>query len=143
MWSSPFTWGGTSAPIEGDLAVIGPQKTVYFDTDTPILKGVIILGGSLIFDDMQDVSLQAEYIIITNGGRLQIGTEQQPFTHKATVTMYGNVRSIELPIYGSKVIAVRNGTIDMHGKPVGVTWTRLSRTASAGDTEIYVKVLAL
>jgi hypothetical protein len=89
---------------------------------------------------MQDVSLQAEYIIITNGGLLQIGTQQQPFTHKAIVTMYGNVRSIELPIYGSKVIALRNGTIDMHGRPVGVTWTRLGSTANVGDTQIYVKV---
>ena len=141
LWSSPYTWNGTAPPIAGDLVVIDATQTIYFDTSTPILTGVIILGGALIFDDMQDVSLQAQYIIITNGGRLQIGTEQQPFTHNAVITMYGNVRSIELPIYGSKVIALRNGTIDMHGLPVGVTWTRLSRTANAGDIQIYVKVI--
>jgi hypothetical protein len=88
---------------------------------------------------MQDVSLQAQYIIIVANGRLQIGTEQQPFTHNAVITMYGNVRSIELPIFGSKVTAVRNGTIEMHGKNVGVTWTKLSATANAGDTTITVK----
>ena len=79
---------------------------------------MIILGGSLIYDDMQDVSLQAKYIIIAAGGRLQIGTEQTPFTHNAVITMYGSVASIELPIFGSKVTAIRNGTIEMHGKHV-------------------------
>ena len=53
--------------------------------------------------------------------------------------MYGNVRSTELPIFGSKVIAVRNGTIEMHGKPVGVTWTKLSATANIGATTITVQ----
>ncbi len=52
--------------------------------------------------------------------------------------MYGNVRSIKLPIFGSKVTAVRNGTIEMHGKNVGVTWTKLSVTANIGATSITV-----
>ena len=53
--------------------------------------------------------------------------------------MYGSVRSIELPIYGAKVIAVRNGTLDMHGQPVGVTWTHLGQTATAGSYHITLK----
>ena len=139
LWSSPFTWGGTSVPGEGELVVIQESQTIYFDAKTPILAGVLILGGSLIFDDMQDVSLQAQYIIITSNGKLQIGTEDNPFMHKAVITMYGSVRSTELPVYGSKVIALRNGTIDMHGAPVGVTWTHLGLTANQGDTTITLK----
>jgi hypothetical protein len=139
LWSSKYTWGGADPPSAGDLVVIGASQTIYFDASTPVLSGVIILGGSLIFDDMQDVSLQAQYIIIAANGRLQIGTEQQPFTHNAVITMYGNVRSIELPIFGSKVTAVRNGTIEMHGKNIGVTWTKLSVTANVGATSITVK----
>ena len=88
---------------------------------------------------MQDVSLQAQYIIIISNGTLQIGTEKNPFMHKATIKMYGSVRTIELPIYGSKVIALRNGTIDMHGAPVGVTWTHLDQTAYKGDAKIILK----
>lgn len=53
--------------------------------------------------------------------------------------MYGTARSIELPIFGSKVIAIRNGTLDLHGKPVGVTWTHLGQTAQAGSTVITLK----
>ncbi len=112
---------------------------IYFDTTTEVLTGVIIIGGSLIFDDNQDVHLRAQYIIIIDGGKLQIGTEAQPFTHNAAITMYGQVRSIELPIFGAKVIGVRNGTIDIHGRPVGVTWSRLAQTASANNNQIKLQ----
>ncbi|RMZ99106.1 fibrocystin-L, partial [Brachionus plicatilis] len=64
LWSSKYTWGGMELPGEGDVVVISENQAVYFDTHTPILKGVLIIGGALIFDDMQDVHLQCEYIII-------------------------------------------------------------------------------
>ena len=83
----------------------------------------------MIFDDNQDVNLNAEYIIIADGGTLQVGTKEKPFNHQATITMYGTLRSIELPIFGAKVLALRNGTLDLHGSPVGVTWTYLANTA--------------
>lgn len=51
-------------PGEGEVVVIDENQVVYFDTETPVLKGIIIIGGSLIFDDMQDVHLKCEYIII-------------------------------------------------------------------------------
>jgi len=91
-------------PGEGELVVIGPNQHIYFDAaSTPILKGIIVQGGSLIFDDNQDVSLNVEYILIIGAGKLQVGTEQTPFLHQANITMYGHLRSIELPIFGSKV----------------------------------------
>ncbi|CAF4569822.1 unnamed protein product, partial [Rotaria socialis] len=42
-------------------------------------------------------------------------TETNPFQHKGIITMYGHLRSIELPIFGAKVLAVRDGILDMHG----------------------------
>jgi hypothetical protein len=98
LWSSPWTWGGDAPPDTGTIVSIESGKTVYFDTVTPILKAVIIDNASLIFDDNQYVALNAEYILIVNGGRLQIGTEINPFQHNAVITMYGHLRSIELPI---------------------------------------------
>jgi len=104
-----FISGGLPPPGEDDIVVIGPNQYIYFDTTTPILTAIIIQSGSLIFDDNQDVNLNVGYIVITDGGTLQIGTRDKPFTHKAKIIMYGSVRSIELPIFGSKVIALRNG----------------------------------
>jgi len=98
LWSSPWTWGGDSPPGEGTIVSIDSGKTVYFDAVTPILKALVIDNASLIFDDSQDVALNAEYILVVNGGLLQVGTQSNPFQHQAIITMYGQLRSIELPI---------------------------------------------
>lgn len=37
---------------------------------------------------------------------------------------------------GAKVLALRDGIVDMHGANVGQTWTRLAATATAGSTQI-------
>ena len=47
---------------------------------------------------------------------IQIGTEEEPFQHKGIITMYGEVRSKELPVYGAKTLAVRHGTLELHGR---------------------------
>jgi hypothetical protein len=75
---------------------------------------ILLPGGTVIFDE-KDVELNAENILIVDGGTLQIGTEAAPFQHKAIITMHGNLRADELPIYGAKALAVRNGTLDLHG----------------------------
>ena len=54
--------------------------------------------------------------MVTDGGLLQVGTESNPFQHKATITLSGHVLDKEMPIYGTKVIAIRNGTLELHGR---------------------------
>lgn len=46
----------------------------------------------------------------------QIGTEASPFRHQAVITLHGHLRSPELPVYGAKTLAVREGTLDLHGR---------------------------
>uniref|UniRef100_A0A3Q3JRM8 Polycystic kidney and hepatic disease 1 (autosomal recessive)-like 1 n=1 Tax=Monopterus albus TaxID=43700 RepID=A0A3Q3JRM8_MONAL len=132
VWSSPFTWGGLSPPETGSFAVITKGQTILLDTNTAVLKMLLIQGGTLVFDEV-DIELQAENILITDGGRLQIGQEGAPFQHKAIITLHGHLRSPELPIYGAKTLAVREGVLDLHGIPVPVPWTHLAQTANAGS----------
>ncbi|KAM4688908.1 fibrocystin-L [Discoglossus pictus] len=138
VWSSKYTWGGESPPDEGSLAVITKGQTILLDQSTPVLKMLLIQGGTLIFDEA-DIELQSENILITDGGHLQIGTEDAPFQHKAIITLHGHLRSPELPVYGAKTLAVREGTLDLHGLPVPVTWTRLAQTAEAGTSTIILQ----
>ncbi|XP_042362122.1 fibrocystin-L-like [Plectropomus leopardus] len=132
VWSSRFTWGGQSPPGKGMFAVVTKNQTILLDTSTPVLKMLLIQGGTLIFDEA-DIELQAENILITDGGRLQIGQEGAPFQHKAIITLHGNLRSPELPVYGAKTLGVREGILDLHGIPVPVPWTRLAQTATSGS----------
>ncbi|XP_021347967.1 fibrocystin-L-like [Mizuhopecten yessoensis] len=139
VWSSVYTWGGVSLPTDGDLVVIQAGQTIYLDTTTAVMKMLLIQGGELIFDDNQDVELKSEIILVTNGGLFQVGTEQAPFQNKATITLYGHQRSKELPIYGTKTLAVREGTLDLHGIPTPITWTKLAETANAGTNVIKLE----
>ncbi|XP_053372850.1 fibrocystin-L-like [Mercenaria mercenaria] len=134
IWSSIFTWGGGPLPQEGEFVVIPSGMTLLLDIDTPVLS-VLLIQGKLIFDE-KDLELQSNIILISDGGLLQIGTEEKPFKHKAILTLHGHYRSKELPIYGTKVLAIRNGTLDLHGCAVPITWTRLSSTALAGGNTI-------
>ncbi|XP_029369318.1 PKHD1 like 1, tandem duplicate 1 isoform X2 [Echeneis naucrates] len=135
VWSSRFTWGGLSPPEKGSFAVITKGQTILLDVSTPVLKMLLIQGGTLVFDEA-DIELQAENILITDGGRLQIGQEGAPFQHKAIITLHGNLRSPELPVYGTKTLAVREGVLDLHGIPVPVPWTHLAQTATSGSTTL-------
>ena len=140
LWSSNFTWGGGPLPEAGDFIVIKRGQTVYLDTVTPVLSIVLILGGSLVFDEEQEnVELHSEHILVTGGGTFQVGTESDPYTSRAQIVLYGHVLSTEIPLYGAKTLAVREGTLDLHGRPLSVTWTKLSNTTDAGDLEIHLQ----
>ena len=45
---------------------------MYLDEDTPLLKALLLRGGHLVFDDSQDVTLKAEYILILGGGSITV-----------------------------------------------------------------------
>ena len=139
LWNSNFTWGGQPPPVEGDFVVVPKGQTLAINVQTPILSFLLIQGGTVMFLDQEDVSLHTQFVLITDNGVMQVGTEEQPFCHKAEIVLYGHVLSTELPLYGAKTLAVRHGTLDLHGKKLNVTWTRLDVTANPGDTMITLQ----
>ena len=50
---------------------------------------------------------------------------------------YGHPKSTDLPVFGAKVIACYECTLDIHGAPQ-VAWTELATTAMPGDTAIHL-----
>ena len=54
-----------------------------------------------------------------------MGTEENPITTSLEVVLFGNRQSPTFPIYGNKVIAVRNSILEIHGAPRTFTWTVL------------------
>ena len=119
--------------------VIKKGQTILLDQDTPVLKLLLIQGGKLEFDvEKPSLHLQAENILITDNGCLQVGTENEPFPGQATITLHGHVRSREIPVYGAKTLALREGKLDLHGLPVPITWTHLNSTAEVGATLLHL-----
>ena len=136
-WSSNYTWGGASPPREGETVFIPKQFIVLLDESPPPLN-LILIEGQLIFEDSVDISLNVKYLVI-NGGYMQIGTEDNPFLHKATITLNGNILDPEIPLYGAKVLAVRQGGLDFHGIKRSRTWTKLSETANKDQKFLKVR----
>jgi len=149
LWSQPSTWGNAfCAPIWSEADSAGqenlrdtcvpadePGLTVHIpkganvrlDMSPPRLHA-LVLEGNLTFDpEADELSLLASYIIL-NGGNLTVGTEERPFLGRAVITLKGGPDEIELPVYGSKTIAVRSGDLTLVGEERGLTWTRLARS---------------
>ena len=112
---------------------------MVLDTDTPVLAFLLIKGGTFMFDDEKDIHLQSKFILVTHGGSFMVGSEENPFQHKATITIHGHVRSKEIPVYGAKSIGLREGYLGFHGKHVLYTWTVIMETVNPGDTSLTLK----
>lgn len=91
LWSDTITWGGEFAPIQGDLVYVPAGLNLVVDVDsTPVLSAVIV-EGSLIFPSDSDPTHQRTfdaYYIMVDGGYMEVGTEEFPYTSKLTITMH-------------------------------------------------------
>jgi len=139
LWSADTTWGGEFAPMHMESVYVPKGLNLLVDVDSTPELNAIVVEGSIIFlpdsDPNHERNFDARYIFVT-GGLMEVGTAEFPYTSRLTITMHGNVYDPYLPIYGNKVIAVRFGTLDMHGVERSKTWTVMDSTAEAGSTQI-------
>jgi hypothetical protein len=137
FWSDDTTWGGEFAPMDGESIWIPQGLNLLIDIDQSPIINAIICEGSLLFVPDSDPNhhryFDANYIFVT-GGRLEVGTEEFPYTSKITITMHGSIDDPYIPIYGNKVIGCRFCTLDMHGIERTPTWTYLDQTVDVGGT---------
>jgi len=134
-WSDSSTWSDGQVPVAGDIVSIGPTREVVLDVSPPGLNGIYV-DGKLSFSNNADVELTTEWIAVR--GELEIGTEAQPHTANATITLTDNVKGEDLMGgMGDRGILLSGGTLNLHGVTEH-TWTKLSETAEAGSDRIEV-----
>ena len=81
-WSDKRTWGTDMPPIEGDLVVVPENMALYVDQTTPVLEGILVNGGKLIFaDENSDIKVHTGFITL-HGGEFVAGTEEKPYQSK-------------------------------------------------------------
>lgn len=136
-WSDPATWGG-HVPTACEKVTIPAGKTVVLDVSPPPLCGLSIAGNLLVKD--QDVELTSTFLLVMHGGRFQLGRADMPFQHQATITLTGKsaTGADDTMGMGAKVFGVMDGIVDIHGRPVARSWTKLNADAAAGATDIEV-----
>jgi len=134
LWSDPSTWSGGALPEAGDIVTIGEGIDVVLDVSPPALNG-INLDGKLSFSDAADIELTTEWIFLR--GELEAGTERNPHTRNATITLTNNVPDENINGMGDRGILIVEGTLSLHGDRENA-WTKLAETAEAGSTRIEV-----
>ena len=133
-WSDPATWPNNQVPVAGDKVTIPSGQEVLLDVSPPALDGLTI-NGKLVFADESDLALTTEWIMVF--GELQIGTEANPFQHKATITLTDHNEGEQLMGMGDRGIMLSGGTLNLHGN-ITNTWTKLAETAEKGSNTIEV-----
>ena len=131
-WSDPKTWPGEKKPGSTEVAVIPCGMAVVLDENAE-LKGLTI-NGVLRFAE-KDLELRSNWIMIH--GKLEVGTPQRPFRHRAIITLTGNNPNEDQMGMGTKVIGVMGGVLELHGEP-RKGWTKLAQTAPRGANQITV-----
>ncbi|XP_068136131.1 fibrocystin isoform X2 [Hyperolius riggenbachi] len=136
LWSRNSSWPSGHPPLDGDNVTVERGRTLLLDTSTSRLNLLHIKGGSLVFRGSGPVHLHAHYILVSEGGVFQVGTDEAPFQGQASIMLYGSSYTAPLHPYGVKFLAVRNATISMHGWVPNVTVTHLAAAVKANGTEL-------
>lgn len=139
LWSKPETWGGDLPPQTAEAVSVPKGQHLLFDIAKSPKLSFLNVEGSLIFPPDSDPNhvrtFDAHYLLV-KGGYMEVGTEENRYTSKITITMWSTKYDPNIPIFGNKVIGVNYGTLDMHGANRPITWTDLKATAELGATSI-------
>jgi len=135
LWSDPAAWPEGKVPGEGDAVTIARDLEVVLDVDPPALRSLTI-DGKLSFSNDRDIGLKTEWIYL-RGGELHIGSEADPHTRKATITLTDTVPGEDINTMGDRGIMLMGGTLSLHGDREN-SWSKLAKTAEAGSAQIEV-----
>jgi hypothetical protein len=141
LWTSNNTWPNGIKPTENDIVVI-PAGRVLTMVGTCRAKSIMV-NGTLNAVNWQEggawINLETEGIMINSGGKLEIGTESQPYyaKRKCNITLKGN-KIINSPDSFKSIMVMDGGTLELHGKK-RTSWTNIAATANAGATQITLK----
>ncbi|KFW78964.1 Fibrocystin, partial [Manacus vitellinus] len=138
-WDEDSSWPAGHQPRDGDNVTIEGGRTLLLGTSTSVLNLLHLKGGKLLFTGPGPVELHAHYILVSDGGELQVGSPEAPFPHRAHIYLYGSIHSPPLFPYGVKFLAVRNGTLSIHGWMPKVVFTHLKSSARANDTRLILQ----
>lgn len=131
LWSDPTTWGG-SLPAAGEQVSIPAGTHILLDVNPPALAGLNV-QGTLEFAE-QDLNLTTDWILVQ--GLLQIGTETQPFIHRAILTLTGSPDQDAMGMGSSRGLVVMGGQLELHGTPPQIPWTKIQGHLLAGGSQL-------
>ena len=136
-WSDLASWPSGKVPAEGEAVSLAAGTSLLLDVSPPRLGSLSVApGAALVFADTADIALSTDWIMLK--GTLAVGSEAQPFTHRATITLTDAAPGEDVMGMGDRVLGVMGGRLELHGQH-RLAWTNLARTARAGATTLTLK----
>jgi len=140
-WDDPNTWEGGRIPDDDARVQIPEGITVTYDSTSDASIFSIRVDGDLEFATDQDTSLTVDTLVVTDTGKLEIGTEENPLA----------------PEFSADIIIANNGDIDVEWDPqllsrgivsLGevkisgndpLTWAKVDEDPLAGDNTLTLE----
>ncbi|XP_069461856.1 fibrocystin isoform X2 [Ambystoma mexicanum] len=138
-WSERSSWPSGRPPQDGDNVTVERGQTLLLDASTAVLNRLHLKGGKVVFLEPGPVILHAHYVLVSEGGELKVGSEEEPYRGRAQIHLHGSGRSRPFFPYGVKFLAVRNGTLSIHGWQPEVPFTHLKSPAYANDSKLVLE----
>lgn len=163
-WSEPATWKPARIPKQGDRVKISGGTTVVYDVQSDAAIRLLQVVGTLRFARDRDTLLNVGILKVqssnecTEGGfacdfenvtkageplappstdmpTLEVGTLDEPipakFTARIRLHYFEGMDKDDAP-----AIVCCSSRMELHGAPLARTWSKLDRTAKAGDAVV-------
>lgn len=132
---------------EGSDVMVEAGSRLDLDSDMNVAS--LTVEGSLVWDTkVDDILLQAGFVLVLNNGSFVLGTAERPMERKATIYLKNNGRRHpEYPYIGYRFLGGHvqaqdrsrlSPRVHIHGAKLARTWSLLSASAPAGKTKITV-----
>ncbi|RED98331.1 G8 domain-containing protein [Marinoscillum furvescens] len=141
LWSSASTWPNGDKPSASDDIIIPAGVTLTLIGSCKAKS--ITVHGTLNALSSQEadagIALATESILVAGGGKLEIGSESNPYhaSDRCVITLKG-AKINNAPAAYKGIMVLDGGTLELHGKQ-RKSWTNIATTAEAGDSQITLK----
>eukprot|EP00927_Polykrikos_kofoidii_P063907 TRINITY_DN5882_c0_g1_i2.p1 TRINITY_DN5882_c0_g1~~TRINITY_DN5882_c0_g1_i2.p1 ORF type:complete len:1020 (-),score=137.03 TRINITY_DN5882_c0_g1_i2:213-3131(-) len=152
-----FLLDGCGSPLQGTplsslktLDVdVGDGHRIIVDASASLGSVTVHKGGELVFADVDNLQVSVKDIAVH--GTLQMGTWSCPLVKGGTtLTLRGgsdeqvfkadHAYAAPSGAKGKGLMVYPGGSLEVHGKRYSPTWTRLARTAQAGERRVSLQV---
>ncbi|MGH1540440.1 MAG: G8 domain-containing protein [Arenicella sp.] len=150
QWSDQSIWNNGQVPSTNAIVIIDNDHSVEYDLDSTNALNAVGIAGELRFSDTNTTKMHVTHLLVYRTGSLRIGdidapldatitaeiviNDQRLLTEKSTESSLNN--PIDPKQYGNGLLVW--GSIDFHGTPKEIVFSRLNKAVSSGDQIIHL-----
>lgn len=141
LWTNNSIWPSGNQPTTNDDIIV-PEGITLTMVGTCRAKSIMVHGTLNALNTQETdawIDLETESIMVASGGKMEIGTETQPYhaNERCVITLKGAKTTNAPPAYKG-IMVMDGGVLELHGKK-RKSWTNIASTAKAGATQITLR----